>query len=120
MTHKEVDIQDQQSRSVSIIKLIATRNTKKHKMPKRNRTRNELTDDLKDGDTQSSSDRDFRTTQGVRSQQIPPPERLRYPKILEKLLKIVKSAEEASKKEEVCGYTCPSRNQGVRIFWKIA
>ena len=49
-----------------------------------------------------------------------PPERLRYPKILEKLLKIVKSAEEASKKEEVCGYTCPSRNQGVRIFWKIA
>ena len=88
-------------------------------MPKRNRTRNELTDDLTDGDTQSPSDRDFRTTQGVRSQQIPP-ERLRYPKILEKLLKIVKSAEEASKKEEVCGYTCPSRNQGVRIFWKIA
>ena len=49
-----------------------------------------------------------------------PPERLRYQKILKKHLKIVKFAEVASKKEEVCGYTCPSRNQGVRIFWKIA
>ena len=49
-----------------------------------------------------------------------PPERLRYQKILKKHLKIVKFAEVASKKEEVCGYTYQSQEQGVRIFWKFA
>ena len=102
MTHREVDLRTSNPQSTSINIQLATRTTKKYKQPKRNRTRNEITDDLEDRDDQP--DRDFRITQGVRSQQIPP-ERLRYQKIYQELLKIVKSAEAASKKEEVCEYT---------------
>ena len=103
MTRKEVNLQDQQS-SIDLYKtIIATRKTKNNNQPKRNRTRNETTDDLTDRDAQSQSDRDLRSTQGVRSQQIPP-----------RKAKVSKDIDKTFENCQVCGGSF-KKGRGLRI-----